>query len=138
MRPNRSKYNVDISPAGKERRTRTAYDIVPSLVGIYDSEAEVLRADELSLCIRSGAIEHVERQIRVALTKTYAPAIDFRVRGFGKVWYEEVKGVRTRDFARLKREWQLYGPAPLLIYWFKGKGKPWKVERIEGKRQDDK
>ena len=139
MKPNRSKYNVDLSPAGKARRIREMGDILPSLVGRYDSDAEARRADEISILVFQEIYRRAERQIPVRLTDTYSPRIDFKIWGKDEkgrpcVWYEEVKGAPTREFGRLKRHWKDKGPAPLLVYWYQGKGKPWRIERIEGRR----
>ena len=137
-RPRRSKYNVDVSDLGEAARTRGPGEIHPSLKGTYDSLAELIRAQQLDLALRAGLIDSVDRQVVVPLTDAYTPRLDFRIVDPHGVRYEEVKGFRTRDTGILIKHWRLYGPAPLCILWYQGRGKDWKIETIEGRKQDDK
>lgn len=90
----RSKYNVDTSEAGKERRTRHGI--------LFDSIKEANRYDDLLLMQRCGEIEYLERQVKFRLVVegeligTYVA--DFVYKENGKQVVEDSKGFRTATY----------------------------------------
>jgi hypothetical protein len=72
----------------------------------FASKAEALRGDELFLLQKGGVISELEFQRRFVLHKKpiIAITIDFKYKHNGKITYEDVKGILTRDF-RTKLYW---------------------------------
>ena len=99
----------------------------------YASAAEAARAMELDVLLRAMEIQSWEHQPRFELgVPENVYVADFRITGpRGRVWVEDVKGMRTAKFNRDVRLWKSYGPCPLHILTRKGQG--WEREIIEGK-----
>jgi hypothetical protein len=82
-----------------------------------------MRAAELELLEKAGAIIDLEKQPRVHLHAGIHYKPDFSYREWngwisgtehvgGPTVYEDVKGVITRDFALKLRLWKVHGPGP--------------------------
>lgn len=105
---------------------RTVYNGV-----LYDSKAEAIRAQELTLLAHCGDICGWDRQILVQLWRREEDSyrVDFRVFGVGSdVWYEEVKGKETDRWKYVRKLWERNGPRKLIVLTRKGNG--WKREVI--------
>ncbi len=78
----------------------------------FDSKAECVRGEELALLEKSREIKGLQYQVRIMLCEdpkvVFIP--DFSYLENGKLVYEDVKGMITREF-RLKSAWakQRYG-----------------------------
>lgn len=97
---------------------------------VYDSKAEMVRAQELALLLRTGEVLEVRRQQGYTLGDlTYVA--DFLVQDKNGEWYaEEVKGCPTPMWVLKKRLWRTYGPHPLKV--LTGKPPNWAVEWVPG------
>lgn len=104
---------------------------------VYDSQAEAARAAELYLLERGGAVQGVLRQVRVPLGPDFATVVDFLVLAADgdaqrpRCWVEEVKGVETPQFKKVRSLWAKYGPCRMDLYHVSG-GKGRRVETIPG------
>lgn len=103
---------------GKYRNVKTVRNGM-----VFDSKLEARRYGELLLLEAGGAIEHLERQVRVPLdvngSKVCAWIVDFEYwdKGRGALVWEDVKGMITRDAAiKLKLAKALY-PEVLVEIW---------------------
>lgn len=103
---------------------RTEYDGV-----MYDSKAEAAHAAELNA---NPFVKWWLRQVWVPLGPDFGTRIDFLVALYAgkvvKVVGEEVKGVETAQFRKVRKLWPKYGPFLLHIV------KKGIVEVIEGKQ----
>jgi len=84
----------------------------------FDSKMEAEYYDLLKLREKAGEIAIIGRQCKVYLTNAkILMKPDFIVRDLKsqEMYYIEVKGVKTSDFAIKLRLWEHYGPAPLLL-----------------------
>jgi hypothetical protein len=121
-RPGFGKYGV----APKDRRT---YNGV-----VYHSLAEARRAQILDLLVRGNVVIRWERQVKHHLGTVHnVYVVDFVVyESDGSVHAEDVKGCRTRDFARNVKLWRDYGAMPLHLLTPGGRNR-WAVEIIDPK-----
>lgn len=123
------KYNVRSSP---ERRT-----LVSRYLGTrtYASLAERDRAALLSLLVGSGDLALVIPQVQFPLgeDRVNSTTVDFLCYDDGVFWVEEVKGVETKDFRRVRSLWAKYGPCAMHI--LKRKGNNWSREVIPGGKE---
>lgn len=83
----------------------------------YHSKAEATRAERLDYEKASGLIRDWTPQPRFTLGVPENVYIaDFEVIGIdGKMWAEDVKGVRTARFSHNVRLWRAYGAMPLKV-----------------------
>lgn len=102
----------------------------------YDSLAEMLRATELDLLLRTGNIRAWAPQRWIPLGPDFGTRVDFVVRdNNGSMYAEEVKGYEPREFKVVRRLWPKYAPFPMKI--LKRKGTSWSVEWLAGKDGDN-
>lgn len=90
----------------------------------YDSKAEANHAVLLDLRIKEGAVAWWLRQVKIPLGPDFSTRVDFLVCEWVEGFYglehrwisaHEVKGVETREFAKVRSLWPKYGPFPLHI-----------------------
>lgn len=108
----------------------------------FPSMAERDRAEYLDSLIVAGEIDWYITQPRVFLgdsielyrpdfmvhaTETYGAA---SIREESYCWFEDVKGMETPAFKKIRKRWEKFGPAPLVVV--KRSGKKWKEETIYG------
>lgn len=112
------------------------YGVAPAgergLGGItYHSKAEMLRASELIVMYRGGAVRKVRRQVAFQLGEDTKYVTDFVVMDdLGVEHAEEIKGMETREWRRVRKLWRKYGTMPLAV--LKRKGRGWQREVIHG------
>lgn len=101
----------------------------------YDSQLEASYACELDVEQQQGRIRWVLRQVAIPLGPDFRTRVDFVVGErlceydyLAKVTAHEVKGVETREFAKVRKLWPKYGPFDLIVI------KRGEVEIIEGKK----
>jgi hypothetical protein len=72
----------------------------------FDSKAEARRGEELELLQKAGEISDLQYQIpfQLCLKPNIKMKVDFAYKENGRVVYEDVKGVTTRE-ARIKLAW---------------------------------
>lgn len=106
----RSKFNV----APREAR---AYNGL-----VYDSKAEMCRAQALDMLIAGGEIRSWTRQPKFQLgVPENVYVADFHViASDGEEWIEDVKGASTPKWRRDLKLWAAYGPLPLHILKHQG------------------
>ncbi len=96
----------------------------------YDSKFEAEYAAKLDALKAVGEVAWSLRQVKVPLGADFSTRIDFVVaRQIGAFYVfngVEVKGVETREFAKVRKLWPKYGPFPLHVI------KRGEVEIIEG------
>ena len=119
MPNSRRKHKYGVAP--KEDRTLDGI--------VYHSKAEMIRAGELKLLMKAGWF--ALRQVPLQLTDDDRYVVDFFVQEpDGCRHFEDVKGVETPAFRRVRRLWLKYGPGRLTI--LKRKGDKWETEHIQG------
>jgi hypothetical protein len=108
----------------------------------YQSKAEAERARYLDSLKHGGLIAWWLRQVPVQLGEDTVYRIDFQVGvrlvgADGDIGYivraEDVKGVETRAFVKIKKLWRKYGPFPLDVIALKHKD--WVTRTVEGGQQ---
>ncbi|MCO6438967.1 MAG: DUF1064 domain-containing protein [Phycisphaerae bacterium] len=101
----------------------------------YDSKAEALRAMELDALQRGGHIAGWLRQVRIPLGPDFSTMIDFLVFAwdgdspYPRAWCEEVKGVETPAFRKVRQLWPKYSALEMRIYKA-ARGKLHEAERL--------
>lgn len=104
----------------KYKAVQTEYDGVK-----YPSKAEAAHAILLDALLKDNEINWWLRQVPVRLGPDTVFRVDFLVAGHPatmetlEVWAEDVKGVETPAFRKIRKLWMKYGPFPLHI--IKGK-----------------
>jgi hypothetical protein len=98
----------------------------------YDSKAEARHAAELDMRAAAGELAWILRQVWIPLGPDFRTRVDFLVAekhdgDLIDVQAHEVKGVETREFARVRRLWPKYGPFRLHVF------KRGNLEIIKGK-----
>ena len=83
----------------------------------HPSQVEAARCAHLHLLIKAGDIQHVDVHPSVSLPGgTYRPDFGVWPWGAGRPTYEEVKGILTAVFVRIRREFDRVHPAaPLRV-----------------------
>jgi len=116
MKGVRSKYNVRIDAAGKDRRTYRSR--------LYASLGEMKVARSLDIEVKAGTIRTWFRQVPVDLGEDERWVIDFLVIPVsGLPYFIDWKGRDTADFRRKLKLYRKYGALPLHIigarknYW---------------------
>lgn len=104
------------------RLSRNKYRVAPAAERrwngrTYASKAEMERAQQLRQFMEAGEVIEIVEQPRLWLgvpENVYVP--DFLVLWkYGGAEYEDVKGVETAQFRRVKKLWAAYGRLPLRI-----------------------
>lgn len=130
-------------PARLRPKPHNKYGVSPpaerTLDGIlYASKAEAWRARDLNIMVEEGKIQSWDRQVRFQLGPDFTYRADFVVHHTStKCKAEDVKGVETSDFRRVRRLWKKYGVCPLVILTRVGRFTPlgtqeWDEEEVEG------
>lgn len=90
-------------PRSKYRAVRTDSEACGR---IFDSKAEARRGEELKLLEQDGVIKDLEYQVSFLLCQkpSIKIKVDFAYKLDGRIFYEDVKGMETREF-RVKRAW---------------------------------
>ena len=121
------------------RRTYNKYRVAPKHERtwngtLYASKTESVRAMELQMMLKGGALLSVDEQPQFKLTLAGIVYVaDFRVRDDdGREWIEDVKGVVTARFKVITQLWPYYGTLPLVILKVQGTlgQHTWKRETI--------
>lgn len=106
-------FNKPIRVSPKEKRT---YKNV-----VYDSIAEMKRANILDDLARFGEVKFWFRQVPFQLGPDTSWRCDFLViSALGGIHVEDVKQFETPASRRIKKLWKKYGPHDLLIIGLKG------------------
>lgn len=90
-------------PRNKYRAKRTYSELCRRT---FDSKAEARRGEELKLLEQGGVIKNLEYQVSflLCLKPSIKIKVDFAYKIDGRILYEDVKGMETREF-RVKRAW---------------------------------
>lgn len=132
------RYNVRRHKYGAERRTFASCHLGTRT---YPSLAQRDRAAELHLLVDAGDIFAVIPEVKMPLGEDFATTVDFLVIGDDRqydIWVEEVKGVETREFRKVRKLWPKYAWCPMVI--MKRRGSGWATETLRGAecRADDR
>lgn len=105
---------------------------------VYDSKAEMSRAQALDMLLAGGAIRSYTRQPRFELgVAENVYVADFHViDSDGTEWIEDVKGASTPKWRRDLKLWEAYGPLPLHVLKHAG-GIRFATTVIEGGRSKE-
>ena len=85
----------------------------------YPSTAQAHRAMELDALKKDGEIRDYFEEVWVILGPDERTRVDFMVVGFGSVWFEDVKGMETPRFRKIRKLWEKY--ARFTLHIIKGK-----------------
>ncbi len=90
----------------------------------YDSQLEASQACELDVELQQGRVDWWLRQVTIPLGPDFKTRVDFLVAKpivcqnsnvATHIFAIEVKGFETREFAKVRRLWEKYGPFDLKI-----------------------
>lgn len=104
---------------------------------LYDSKAEMNRAEYLKKQEQDGEISDLSEQPKVQLTQYHAYKPDFTYMENGRRVFEDVKGVETERFRINKNLWRERAPGILRISKRQGKYGKWTFKEIRPDTFDD-